>query len=72
MPTNIAGRLTAIIGILIVALLAIFWPPTGRNLNLKPGIDMVGGTSLTYEIKPPPGGGMAGTDLAISVMESLK
>jgi len=64
--------MTAILGILLIALLAIFWPPTSRHLNLKPGIDMVGGTSLTYEIKPPPGGTYAGKDLAVSVMESLK
>src|SRR5207248_1120820 len=42
--------------------------------NLKPGIDMVGGTSLLYEIKQPEGGyhGQAGHTLAEQVMESLK
>src|SRR6186997_2933945 len=82
MPTNIAGRVTLILAIFFVSVLAIFWPPNlwfqnvpmSQKLNLKPGIDMVGGTSLTYEIKPPPGGsvGSSGTDLAVSVMESLK
>ncbi|HEX8523302.1 MAG TPA: protein translocase subunit SecD [Tepidisphaeraceae bacterium] len=81
MPTNIIGRLTLIFSVLIIALLAVFWPPANlfrnvpfsQKLNLKPGIDMVGGTSLTYEIKPPPGGIPVGTtDLAVSVMESLK
>jgi SecD/SecF fusion protein len=80
MPTNIFGRVTATLAILVIAILAIFWPPQNlfknvplsQKLNLKPGIDMVGGTSLTYEIKPPPGGTLPSGDLAVSVMESLK
>ena len=43
------------------------WP---KKLNLKPGIDMAGGTKLVYEIKAPEGGGAP--NLAEQVMESLK
>lgn len=47
--------------------------PWSQRLNLKPGIDMVGGTSLLYEIKPPPGGYHNNSQtLAEAVMESLK
>jgi hypothetical protein len=48
---------------------AIFWPslanprqvglnpavPLSQKLNLKPGIDIVGGSSMLYEIKAPEG-----------------
>ncbi|MDB5295240.1 MAG: secD secF, partial [Phycisphaerales bacterium] len=67
------------------ALLAIFWPsvasprgvafnpavPLSQKLNLKPGIDIVGGTSLLYEIKAPEGAGASGT-LAEQVTAALK
>ena len=48
--------------------------PWSEKLNLKPGIDMVGGTSLLYEIKQPEGGYHSGNGqtLAEAVMESLK
>jgi SecD/SecF fusion protein len=48
--------------------------PWSSRLNLKPGIDMVGGTSLLYQIKSPEGGyhSSAGHTLAEDVMESLK
>jgi SecD/SecF fusion protein len=48
--------------------------PISEKLNLKPGIDMVGGTSLLYQIKEPEGGyrGQPGHTLAEDTMESLK
>src|SRR5688572_541378 len=83
MPTNYSGRVTAIVAIVLVFLWAIF-PAAPKYLakpfnpdveaslrpDLKPGIDMVGGTSLLYEIKPPEGGYTP--DLAERVMMSLK
>src|SRR5688572_16060226 len=64
MPTNYSGRILLIAAVVLAALLALFPQPTllfrsdvpwGQKLNLKPGIDMQGGTSLLYEIKPPEG-----------------
>ena len=67
MPTNIASRVTLIAVILLAALWAIFpgapkallAPFTGASVDLtpdlKPGIDISGGTSLIYEIKDPSG-----------------
>jgi SecD/SecF fusion protein len=87
MPTNYTGRLITIGLIVWAALSAIFptvppsmfWfirPSTQISLepNLKPGIDMVGGTSLLYEIKQPEGGyfSSSGRTLAEEVMDSLK
>jgi SecD/SecF fusion protein len=83
MPTNYSGRVALIVGILLLFLWAIF-PSAPKILikpfkpetevsfrpDLKPGIDMVGGTSLLYEIKPPEGGYTH--DLAERVMQSLK
>ncbi len=82
MPTNYTTRVFLILTVLVISLIAIFPPASlfdhnltfSQKLGLKPGIDMVGGTSLTYEIKPPEGGvpaGMQGT-LAEHVMDSLK
>src|SRR5437762_2302219 len=80
MPTNYSGRVIAIAAVLLAALWAIF-PSPGKLFDpnvpfaekhaLRPGIDMVGGTSLTYEIKAPPGTS-SNTNLAEQVMESLK
>jgi SecD/SecF fusion protein len=65
--------------VLVISLLSIF-PPDGlfdskrtfgEKIALKPGIDMVGGSSLLYEIKPPEGGPVP-PDLAEKVMDSLK
>src|ERR1044072_6205816 len=74
MPTNYSGRLTLIIAVLLGALWAMFpGALKGRfRLDLKPGIDMVGGTSLTYEIKAPEGAAPSSGNLAEQVMESLK
>jgi SecD/SecF fusion protein len=72
MPTNLSGRFTLILVVLLAALWAIFpGAPKGRlKPDLKPGIDMVGGTSLLYEIKAAQGASTA--NLAEQVMEALK
>ncbi len=58
-------RLTVVAAVLLAALAIIFAPvrhklahphqAMGNPINLKPGIDIVGGTSLLYEIKVPEG-----------------
>src|SRR5215204_5257353 len=65
------GRVTAIIIVLFIGLFGIpfigggIFPigrlldpsiPWNRKHDLKPGLDISGGISLLYEIKPPPGG----------------
>jgi SecD/SecF fusion protein len=72
MPTNHFGRITIVVAVLLFSLWFIF--PQGNVLspNLKPGIDMVGGTSLLYEIEPPEGGWTQPTPLSEAVMEALK
>src|SRR5688572_20531649 len=85
MPQNYTGRVLVILAVVLAALWAIFPKPLdlfrsdltwGEKLNLKPGIDMQGGTSLLYEIKPPEGmEGDATTyrgNLAEEVMTALK
>jgi len=83
MPTHYTGRVLLILGVLLVSLASIFplgslFDPNltlGQKLGLKPGIDMVGGVSLLYEIKPPEGGGPAtiqNEQVINQVMESLK
>lgn len=81
MPTNISSRVTLILVVLAAALWALF-PSAPKALlapfkkdvewsfkhNLRAGIDMVGGTSLTYEIKSAG----SNTELAQEVMEALK
>src|ERR1051325_9333297 len=72
MPQNYSGRFTLILMVLAIFLYAIF--PIGTNSpkpNLKPGIDMAGGTSLLYEIKVAPGMDVA-SNLSTDMMESLK
>ena len=85
MSQNYSGRITLILFVLLAALVAIFWPslanpsgvafngnvPLSQKLNLKPGIDIVGGTSLLYEIKVPEGGSPSPT-LAEDVTKALK
>ncbi len=49
--------------------------PWSQKVNLKPGIDIAGGTSLTYDIKAPPGSsdkGSGGETLAEKVAAALK
>src|SRR3982750_329586 len=86
MPTNIAGRLTTIVIVTLVFLAAIFAPliqhpswtfdrniPFIRKTAIRPGIDMVGGTSLLYEIRVPADRPTSYTgDLAGQMMEALK
>lgn len=79
MPTSYSGRVTLIVTVVILALLAVFWGPPSRffnhNLtliqktNLRPGIDMVGGVSLIYSIQAP---GNTDPNLSEHVMEALK
>ena len=84
MSQNYSGRLAAVLSVLLIALLAIFWPsvkspvkvgfnpsvPFSQKVNLKPGIDIRGGTSLLYEIKS---GEQAGnTNLAQEMVTILK
>ena len=64
MEHKLSGRVTLILIVLAVGLIGIFPPnrlfngdiPWSKKHNLKPGIDISGGTSLLYEIKAPPGG----------------
>ncbi|HEY1684598.1 MAG TPA: protein translocase subunit SecD [Tepidisphaeraceae bacterium] len=84
MPQKYTGRVILIVVLTWLALSAIFpgvpasffWilkggQQTTYDVNLKPGIDMAGGTSLLYEIKtnsgkaPPP-------DLSTQMMQALK
>lgn len=85
MSQNYSGRVFTILVVLGMALVAALWPsiasplavglngdvPLSQKHNLKPGIDIVGGTSLLYEIKPPPGGQLS-PDLAEKVTTALK
>src|SRR4051794_28119725 len=84
MQTNYTGRVTLILVVLWAALSlifpsvppSIFWffkpnQPISLRPNLKPGIDMVGGTSLLYEIKASEGS-TPDAHLAERVMEALK
>jgi SecD/SecF fusion protein len=79
MPTNLRGRFTFIAIVLVLALWLIFPHPgllTDPNLTfiqktaLRPGIDMVGGVDLIYEIQVPAGNKV--DDLATQVMDALK
>src|SRR5829696_4220181 len=73
MPTNYSSRILLIAAILFVAFWSIFPGLFKGRLkpDLKPGIDMVGGTSLLYEIKSQDGGPSSG-HLAEEVMSALK
>ena len=64
MPTNYSGRIFTILIVVLAALWAVFPQPQklfrsgltwDEKIALKPGIDMQGGTSLLYDIKPPEG-----------------
>ncbi|HEX4123137.1 MAG TPA: hypothetical protein VHY37_00300, partial [Tepidisphaeraceae bacterium] len=77
-------RLIVIAVTLLAALCVLFSPvlsklfhphePLTGIFNLRPGIDMVGGTSLVYSIKQPAGGWHppGGEPLSVAVMEALK
>lgn len=82
MPTKYTGRVLTILAVMYIALCAIFprapisifspmlEGPSSWELNLRPGIDMVGGTSLIYEILTSEGQPSAG--LAEQVATALK
>jgi SecD/SecF fusion protein len=85
MSQNYTGRVILILVVLFVGLFGIPWITDGIfavhpmdnkkplvQLNLRPGIDIAGGTSLLYEIKPPPGGVRGTGDLAQKVADVLK
>jgi SecD/SecF fusion protein len=81
MPTKYTGRVILILAVFLISVFMILPPGSwfdshltfGEKLALKPGIDMVGGTSLLYEIKTPDGSQtINGRNLAEQVMESLK
>ncbi len=84
MPTNYTNRVVTILALLWIAVSAIyprvpgslFWlfNPRGEisfKDNLKPGIDMVGGTSMTYEIKQGEGA-LPDSTLSENVATALK
>jgi len=81
MPQNYSGRVAVILVMLLGSLALIFSPVLEKAfhwhaqitkwVNLKPGIDMVGGTSLVYQIKPAAGQPYK-ADLATKVAEALK
>jgi SecD/SecF fusion protein len=81
MPTRYTGRVVVILLVVLGSLWALFPDPTkvfnrdipwSQKLNLKPGIDMVGGSSLLYEIKRPEGSHYSGSNLVEQVMGPLK
>jgi len=85
MSQNYTGRLTLIVVVLLVGLFGIPWITDGIfsvhpltkdkpliEVNLKPGIDINGGTSLLYEVKPPPAGYKGNGTLAEDVAKILK
>src|SRR5688500_7628762 len=73
MPTIFTSRLLLIGAVIFFAIWSIFPGMFKGHFrpDLKPGIDMVGGTSLLYEIKSE-GGGPATGRLAEEVMSALK
>ena len=85
MPTHYTGRVTLIVGVAIVFLAAIFSPliqhpswtfdrsiPFLQKTAIRPGIDMVGGTSLLYEIRTPADRPNRAADLDVQMMNALK
>ena len=85
MPTNYSGRVTLIVAVTLMFLAAIFSPvlknpaklfdpnvPFTQKVLVRPGIDMVGGTSLLYEIRAPAGTDSYTSDLAVQMMDALK
>jgi SecD/SecF fusion protein len=79
MPQKYTSRVLMILGVLLVAVMIILPPGSlfrkdltwSQKVNLKPGIDIAGGTKLLYEIKAPEGGA-GGADLSQQVMDALK
>ena len=81
MSQNYSGRVAVILVVLFGSLALIFSPVFEKLfhpqkqitqwINLKPGIDMVGGTSLVYQIKTAPGQ-KYDPQLATKVSDALK
>lgn len=79
MERKFAGRITLILAVIFVSLLGIYPPsrlfdsslPWSKKHNLKPGIDIKGGTSLLYEIKPPSAGAVS-DELSQNLADALK
>src|SRR5690242_10123541 len=81
MPQQYSGRIAVILLVLFGSLAIIFSPVLEKLfhpheqitqwIKLKPGIDMVGGTSLVYQIKTAPGT-RGDTQLATKVATALK
>ena len=81
MPQQYSGRLTVVLVVFLGRWRSFFrrcsrscFTPKSRSrqwVKLKPGIDMVGGTSLVYQIKRPPGT-PADPQLATKVAAALK
>ncbi|HXE55923.1 MAG TPA: protein translocase subunit SecD, partial [Tepidisphaeraceae bacterium] len=81
MPQNYSGRVTLVLVVFFGSLAIIFSPVLEKLFHphekitqwvkLKPGIDMVGGTSLVYQIKTLPGT-RRDPQLATKVAEALK
>lgn len=78
MPTNLSGRFTLIFAVLLACLYILFpyalFPAQGEarfKPNIRPGIDMVGGSSLLYQIKTAEGQRPA-PDLAEKVIAALR
>jgi len=79
MEHRYGGRVVLILVVLLIGLIGIFPPqrlfnpelPWSRKINLKPGIDIAGGTSLLYEIDVPPGE-VASGELVQNVATALK
>lgn len=81
MPQQYSGRIAVILVVLFGSLAIIFSPVLEKLIHphehitqwikLKPGIDMVGGTSLVYQIKTAPGT-RGDTQLATKVATALK
>src|ERR1700677_3510135 len=83
MPTKYSSRVILILVILAAAVICILPPQTmfqpglrfRERTMLKPGIDMVGGVSLIFKIKPPDVSGpinVGASTLAEQVMQALK
>ncbi len=84
MPTKYTGRVLIVLFVFLLAEYFILPPfnvfelgktPFLKLSGIKPGIDMVGGVSLIYKIKPPDTKGpvrTGGPSLADQVMEALK
>ncbi len=71
MQQNYSGRVILILAVLFATVWGIFPNWDFKDPALRPGIDMVGGTSLLYEIKVPPDS-KPNPNLAEEVMAALK